>query len=93
MFVKCEIKKPKITQFVVQIKVVVQYSRRNLAIFAIYSSGKNFLTPKMVHCPKMFWRRGGVGGGVEVADINFVRKKIFLKWSGTIRKLSRFLII
>ena len=24
---------------------------------------KNFWTPKMVHCPKFFWRRGGGGGG------------------------------
>jgi hypothetical protein len=25
-------------------------------------SGKNFWTPKMVHWPKFFWRRGGGGG-------------------------------
>jgi hypothetical protein len=49
VFVKWEIKKPKSPQFVVQIKVVVQYLQKNWAIFAIYSSGKFFLTPKMVH--------------------------------------------
>ena len=31
---------------------------------------KNFWTPKMVHCPKFFWRRGG---GEEVAEINLYR--------------------
>ena len=50
-------------QFVLQIKVVGQYLRKNGAIFAIYCSGKFFLTPKMVPCPKNFWRRGGGGGG------------------------------
>jgi hypothetical protein len=49
VFVKWEIKKPKSQQFVVQIKVVVQYSLKNWAILAIYSPGKMFLTPKMVH--------------------------------------------
>jgi hypothetical protein len=42
-------KKPKSPQFVVEIKLVVQYSLKNWAILAIYSSGKFFLTPKMVH--------------------------------------------
>jgi hypothetical protein len=42
-------KKPKSPQFVVQIKVVVQYSRKNWAILANYCSGKFFLTPEMVH--------------------------------------------
>jgi hypothetical protein len=42
-------KKPKSPQFVVQIKLGVQYSLKSWAILAIYSSGKNFLTPKMVH--------------------------------------------
>jgi hypothetical protein len=31
---------------------------------------KNFWTPKMVHCSKFFWRRGGGG---EVAEINLYR--------------------
>jgi hypothetical protein len=39
VFVKWEIKKPKSPQFVVQIKVVVQYSLKNWAILAIYSGG------------------------------------------------------
>jgi hypothetical protein len=51
----------------------VQYSLKNWAILAIYSPGKMFLTPKMVHWPKIFWRRGG---GRVVAEI-------FRKWSGT----------
>jgi hypothetical protein len=55
-------------QFVVQIKVVGQYLRKNGDIFAIYCSGKIFLTPKMV---QRFWRRGGV------ADINLFRKNFF----------------
>jgi hypothetical protein len=46
---KVENKKAKNPQFVVQKKVVVQYSRKNWAILAIYCSGKFFLTPKMVH--------------------------------------------
>ena len=46
---KWEIKKPKSPPFVVQIKVVVQYSLKSWAILAINSSGKIFLTPKMVH--------------------------------------------
>ena len=46
---KWENKKAKSPQFVVQIKVVVQYSQKSWAIFAIYSSGKFFLIPKMVH--------------------------------------------
>jgi hypothetical protein len=81
-------KKRKSPQFVVQIKVVVPKSRKMCAILAMYCSGKFFLTPKMVHCPKIFWRRGGGGGGGgEVADINLFGKKFFRKWSGTIRKL------
>jgi hypothetical protein len=35
---------------------------------------KNFWTPKMVHCPKFFWRRRG---GEEVAEIYLFQKKIF----------------
>ena len=35
---------------------------------------KNFCTPKMVHRPKFFWRRGGGG---EVVQINHLLK-IFL---------------
>jgi hypothetical protein len=46
VFVKWEIKKRESPQFVVQIKVVVQYSRKNGAIFANNCSGKFFLTPK-----------------------------------------------
>jgi hypothetical protein len=42
-------KKRKSPQFVVPKKEVGQYLRKNGAIFAIYSSGKKFLTPKMVH--------------------------------------------
>jgi hypothetical protein len=63
--------------------------RKMCAILAMDCSGKFFLTPKMVHCPKIFLRRGGGGGGGggEVADINLFRKKFFRKWSGTIRKL------
>ena len=49
VFVRWEIKKRKSPQFVVQIKVVVQNSRKNSAILAICCSGKFFLTPKMVH--------------------------------------------
>ena len=30
---------------------------------------KNFWTPKMVHCPKFFWRRGGGGGGRSSKNI------------------------
>ena len=33
----------------------------------------NFWTPKTVHRPKFFWRRGGG----EVVKINYLRKKIF----------------
>ena len=36
---------------------------------------KNFWTPKMVHCPKFFWRRRGGGRGRR-------------NWSGKIRKKS-----
>ena len=54
-------KKRLSSQFVVQIKVVGQYLPKNGAILAIYRSGKIFLTPKMVQCPKIFWRRGGGG--------------------------------
>ena len=43
VFVKCETKKRKSPQFVVQIKVVVQFSIKNWAILAINSSGKFFL--------------------------------------------------
>jgi hypothetical protein len=57
-------------QFVVQIKVVGQYLRKNGDIFAIYCSGKIFLTPKMV---QRFWRRGGGGG----RRYKFVPKKFF----------------
>jgi hypothetical protein len=42
-------KKPKSPQFVVQIKVVVKYSRKNGAILANDRSEKIFLTPKMVY--------------------------------------------
>jgi hypothetical protein len=42
VFLKLEIKKQKSAQFVVQIKVVVQYSRKNWSILAINSSGKIF---------------------------------------------------
>jgi hypothetical protein len=38
----------------------------------ICKSEKNFWTPKMVHCPKFFWRRGG-----EVAEIYLFHKKFF----------------
>jgi hypothetical protein len=82
-------KKRKSPQFVVPKKEVGQYLRKNGSIFAIHSSGKIFLTPKMVHRPKIFWRRGGGWGG-EVAGINLFRKNYFRKWSG---KWSRFLII
>ena len=42
---KWEIKKPKSPQFVVQIKVVVQYSLKSWAILEMYSSGKHFFDP------------------------------------------------
>jgi hypothetical protein len=60
-------KKPKSPQFVVQIKVVVQYSRKNWAKSANYCSEKFFLTPKMVHWPKIFWRRG-VGSPILICS-------------------------
>jgi hypothetical protein len=44
VFVKWEIKKAKSQQFVVQIKVVVQYSLKNWVILAFYISG-NFFDP------------------------------------------------
>ena len=53
--------KRKSPQFVVQIKVVKM--RKNGAIFSIYCSGKNFLTPKMVHWTENFLATGGGGGG------------------------------
>jgi hypothetical protein len=37
----------------------VQYSRKNWLVLPNYCSEKFFLTPKMVHWPKIFWRRGG----------------------------------
>jgi hypothetical protein len=58
--------------------------RKKGSIFAINSSGKIFLTPKMVHWPKFFWRRGGgggggggVGGGGGGRRYKLVPKKIF----------------
>jgi hypothetical protein len=42
-------KMPKCQQAVVLIKVVLQYSLKSWATFAMNSSGKIFLTPKMVH--------------------------------------------
>jgi hypothetical protein len=42
-------KKQKSPQFVVQIKVGVQYSRKNWLVLPNYCSEKFFLTPKMVH--------------------------------------------
>ena len=74
-------KKRKSPQFVVQIKVVVQYSRENWKILG-NKKAKKRLSPLLVVQIKV-----GGGGGGEVADINLFRKKFFRKWSGTIRKL------
>jgi hypothetical protein len=73
-----QIKKWKSPQFIGQTKA----SRAVFALYSgsiwlfwysekIYTSEKFFWTPKMVHCPKFFWRRGGGGGGGSP-------KKIFL---------------
>jgi abortive infection bacteriophage resistance protein len=45
-------KKRKSPKFGVLKKEFGQYLRKKVSIFAICSSGKIFLTPKMVHCPK-----------------------------------------
>jgi hypothetical protein len=80
-------KKRKSPQFVVQIKVVVQYSRENWEILGNKKAKKRLSV-------------GGGGGGGEVADINLFRKKCFGSGRGQSENYelkapttSRFLII
>jgi hypothetical protein len=48
----------------------VPIARKIWIIFAINSSEKFFLSPKMLNWPKIFWRRGG-----GVANNNLVKNK------------------
>jgi hypothetical protein len=85
--------KRKSSQFVGQTRQVGQYSLDSRAIFAYFdvpkkicTSEKFFWTPKMVHCPKFFWRRGGEG-----AEIYLFHKKIFGSSRAQSEKSGKFL--